>query len=60
MQQRLPVGRVAGQLLRLAEANQRAAAVCILDLAEQLERVGEQLRGLRRRKAVKCAPAGTR
>ena len=45
-QQRRAVRRVAHQLLRLAEADQRPAAVRVLDRAEQLERVGEQLRRL--------------
>ena len=60
LQQRLPVRRVADQLLRLAEADQRAAAVGVVDLAEQLERVGEQLRGVRRREALERPPSGTR
>ena len=58
VQQRRAIRRVAGQLLRLAEADQRPAAFGVLDRAEQLERVGEQLRRLRRREAVEREPPG--
>ena len=56
VQQRRAVRRVAGQLLRLAQPDQRPAALRVLDRAEQVERVGEQLRRLRRSEAVERAP----
>ena len=60
VQQRRAVRRIAGQLLCLAEADQGATALRVLSRAQQVERVGKQLRGLRRGKAVECMPPGTR
>ena len=58
VEQRRAVRRIAGELLRFPEADQRAAALGVLDGAEQLERVRKELCGVGRREAVERAAPG--